>query len=129
MNHSIYLKKNRGYHNQFSFIVFIINLKFKVLRFTLSEVRILVILCYNIHKAIKGFEVQSNSSVENLYYELTKSKKRELADNIDQLFKCFGSKQARNFLQALGLTKYEIPIESRMMNWLEEFGFPIIFHL
>ncbi len=59
--------------------------------------------------------------------ELTKSKERELADSIDQLFKGFGSKQARNFLQALGLTKYEIPIDSRIMNWLKDFGFPILF--
>lgn len=59
--------------------------------------------------------------------ELTKSNERELADSIDQLFKGFGSKQARNFLQALGLTKYEIPIDSRIMNWLKNFGFPILF--
>jgi len=64
------------------------------------------------------------STIKN---ELTKSNERELADSIDHLFKGFGSKQARNFLQALGLTKYEIPIDSRIMNWLKDIGFPILF--
>ncbi|MBA7549614.1 hypothetical protein ES705_42104 [subsurface metagenome] len=50
-----------------------------------------------------------------------------MADSIDQIFKGFGSKQARNFLQALGLTKYEIPIDSRIMNWMKNFGFSILF--
>jgi len=58
--------------------------------------------------------------------ESTIEAERELADCIDQLFKGFGSKQARNFLQSLGLTKYEIPIDSQMINWLKEFDFPIL---
>lgn len=37
----------------------------------------------------------------------------------------FGPKQSRNLLQAMGLTKYEIPIDSRIINWLNNFGFPI----
>lgn len=59
--------------------------------------------------------------------DLTKSEERILADKIDQNFKGFGSKQARCFLQSLGLTKYEIPINSRMISWLKTFGFPIQF--
>lgn len=50
---------------------------------------------------------------------------RALADNLDEIFKGFGPKQARNFLQALGLTKYEIPIDSRITSWLNDFGFPV----
>lgn len=37
----------------------------------------------------------------------------------------FGPKQARNLLQSQGLTRYEIPIDSRVMKWLANFGFPI----
>lgn len=59
--------------------------------------------------------------------DLTKTEERVLADKIDQYFKGFGSKQARNFLQSLGLTKYEIPIDSRIISWLNKFGFPILF--
>jgi hypothetical protein len=50
---------------------------------------------------------------------------REIADEIDETFKGFGPKQSRNFLQALGLTKYEVPIDSRITTWLNDFGFPI----
>ncbi len=59
--------------------------------------------------------------------DLTKHEERILADEIDHNFKGFGSKQARNFLQSLGLTKYEIPIDSRIISWLKKFGFPISF--
>jgi hypothetical protein len=36
-----------------------------------------------------------------------------------------GPKQSRNFLQCLGLTRYEIPIDSRITKWLNDFGFPV----
>jgi len=39
-----------------------------------------------------------------------------------------GPKQARNILQALGLTRYEIPLDSRGIKWLRErldFPFPV----
>lgn len=52
-------------------------------------------------------------------------KEREVADFINDNFKGFGPKQARNLLQSLGLTKYEIPIDSRITKWLNQFGFPI----
>lgn len=68
------------------------------------------------------------TKLENsLKNELTKYSERELADSIDQIFKGFGSKQARNFLQALGLTKYVIPIDSRLIKWMKDFGFPVLF--
>jgi hypothetical protein len=37
----------------------------------------------------------------------------------------FGSKQSRNVLQQLGLTKSEIPIDSRLVDWLNVHGFPV----
>jgi thermostable 8-oxoguanine DNA glycosylase len=64
--------------------------------------------------------------IQCLNLESTVEAERELADNIDQIFKGFGSKQARNFLQSLGLTKYEIPIDLPMIRWLKEFDFPIL---
>jgi hypothetical protein len=36
-----------------------------------------------------------------------------------------GPKQSRNLLQMLGLTRYETPIDSRVMDWLRDFGFPL----
>ena len=55
----------------------------------------------------------------------TKQKEREIADFLNDIFLGFGPKQSRNFLQGLGLTKYEIPIDSRITNWLNDFGFPV----
>jgi hypothetical protein len=37
----------------------------------------------------------------------------------------FGPKQSRNLLQSLGLSRYETPIDSRIVKWLNEFGFPL----
>ena len=37
-----------------------------------------------------------------------------------KVFKGLGPKQSRNLLQMLGLTRFEIPIDSRIMGWLGE---------
>ena len=55
----------------------------------------------------------------------TVQSERETADFIASHFKGFGPKQSRNLLQSLGLTRYEIPIDSRITKWLNDFGFPI----
>jgi hypothetical protein len=62
-------------------------------------------------------ELKSNQS---------KEKERIAAEFIDDNLKGFGPKQSRNLLQDLGLTRYEIPIDSRIAKWLNKFGFPII---
>ncbi len=53
---------------------------------------------------------------------LSKEKERACATQIDKLLKGFGPKQSRNLLQWLGLTQYEIPIDSRILKWLRELG-------
>ncbi|MFA6450026.1 MAG: hypothetical protein WCX65_11180 [bacterium] len=67
--------------------------------------------------------------VRKLYKELSgadsKQKEREAANVIIDNMKGFGPKQSRNLLQDLGLTKYEIPVDSRITKWLNDFGFPI----
>lgn len=69
------------------------------------------------------------SNVDSVVRELNESQTHEseveAADFIDDNLKGFGPKQARNLLQLLGLTKYEIPIESRITKWLNDFGFPV----
>lgn len=59
--------------------------------------------------------------------DYTPLQERELADNIDMQFKGFGSIQARSFLQAIVLTKYEIAITPVTIEWLKNVGFPILF--
>lgn len=49
----------------------------------------------------------------------------EVADHVQKHFLGFGPKQSRNLLQSLGLTRYEIPIDSRLTDWLNEFEFPV----
>ena len=71
----------------------------------------------------------SNWSILNdlasLNGQASKEIERKIADNLSDMFIGFGPKQSRNFLQALGLTKYEIPIDSRITDWLNKFGFPV----
>jgi hypothetical protein len=51
----------------------------------------------------------------------------EIADYLSDHFKGFGPKQSRNLLQYLGLARYEIPLDSRVMKWLDvTLGFPFI---
>jgi hypothetical protein len=47
------------------------------------------------------------------------------AANYIRTFNGFGPKQSRNLLQGLGLTRYEIPIDSRITDWLNKLGFPV----
>jgi len=61
-------------------------------------------------------DIISNSSVH---------KERTAAEIIISNMKGFGPKQSRNLLQSLGIAKYEIPIDSRITKWLNNFGFPI----
>jgi hypothetical protein len=44
----------------------------------------------------------------------------EVADFVEDTLEGFGPKQSRNVLQALGLTRFEIPIDSRVTAWLNE---------
>lgn len=50
---------------------------------------------------------------------------REVARFLQKLLHGFGPKQSRNLLQSLGLTRFEIPIDSRITKWLNDFGFPV----
>lgn len=64
------------------------------------------------------------TELKKLRQKTTRGKEREVADYINDNFHGFGPKQSRNFLQWLGLTRYEIPIDSRVVKWLKDFGFP-----
>jgi hypothetical protein len=55
----------------------------------------------------------------------SQSSERSVAHFIADTFRGFGPKQSRNLLQALGLTRYEIPIDSRITKWLRKSNFPV----
>ncbi len=61
-------------------------------------------------------EVRLGSSPEN---------ERRAAAFIDENFKGFGPKQSWNLLQGLGLSRCEIPFDSRIAKWMNAFGFPV----
>jgi hypothetical protein len=54
-----------------------------------------------------------------------KGAERAAADLLTDNMKGLGPKQARNVLQALGLTRYGIPIDSRIAKWLRATDFPV----
>jgi hypothetical protein len=54
-----------------------------------------------------------------------KSLEREAAAAVDDGFEGIGPKQSRNLWQSLGLTRYEIPLDSRITKWLAKSKFPL----
>jgi thermostable 8-oxoguanine DNA glycosylase len=64
-----------------------------------------------------------NEQMERLRKDQTVTTERAVADFIDDTFWGFGPKQSRNLLQIFGLTRYEIPIDSRVVKWMTDFGF------
>jgi len=49
---------------------------------------------------------------------------RRTAHLVDDVLVGFGPKQSRNLLQGLGVTKYEIPLDSRITKWLNKLWHP-----
>lgn len=52
-------------------------------------------------------------------------KERSVARFLQNHFKGIGPKQSRNLIQWMGLSKYEIPLDSRMVKVLRELKFPV----
>lgn len=55
----------------------------------------------------------------------TPATEKRAAAFINDSFKGFGTKQSRNLLQGLGISRFEIPIDSRITKWLNSIGFPV----
>lgn len=66
------------------------------------------------------------SIIHTLESSKTQSSEREAAVYIMDNLKGFGPKQSRNLLQSLGITQYEIPLDSRLMDWINNnLAFPV----
>jgi hypothetical protein len=72
-----------------------------------------------------GLWDESLALLDQLRLSDSPQREREAAAFIGEHFKGFGPKQSRNLLQSLGLTRYEVPIDSRITKWLRAFGFPL----
>jgi hypothetical protein len=86
----------------------------KIPRFFEANLNHILKTKWEIIETLKSIDCNASKNIE-----------REIADEIDDTFVGFGPKQSRNFLQSIGLTKYEIPIDSRITKWLNDFGFPV----
>lgn len=59
----------------------------------------------------------------------TRSKEQSVAQYLQcKKYPGLGPKQARNFIQAVGLSRYEVPLDSRVLKKLEELGCSFIPH-
>jgi hypothetical protein len=84
-------------------------------------------LAANLSKLENGLWSTLLDRLENLRLNQHKETERASADYVDEELTGFGPKQSRNLLQCLGLTRFEIPLDSRFADWLNDFGFPIWF--
>ncbi|PVB60835.1 hypothetical protein [Labrenzia sp. 011] len=82
-------------------------------------------LSANLEQLQSGAWKQTLADCNALRSATSPQDERRAADHIRITFKGFGPKQSRNLLQSLGLTRYEIPIDSRVIHWLKDFGFPV----
>ena len=82
-------------------------------------------LAANLRALQSGLWQQTEQALQQVVNESSPAAERIAAAFIDKHYQGFGPKQSRNLLQALWLSKYEIPIDSRITKWLNEFGFPI----
>jgi hypothetical protein len=82
-------------------------------------------LAANLRLLEGGLWEQTMSVLDGLRRNHGVGAERQAADFVDDQFFGFGPKQSRNLLQSLGLSRYEIPIDSRIVKWLNDFGFPL----
>src|SRR5207253_3836860 len=64
-----------------------------------------------------GWE-QVSAHTDALLESSNRDAERRTAEFIDEHLSGFGPKQSRNLLQWLGLSRFEIPIDSRITRWL-----------
>ena len=72
-----------------------------------------------------GLWSETLAVLDELRLAQTLESEQRAASFVADHFKGFGPKQSRNLLQSLGLTRFEIPIDSRITKWLNDFGFPV----
>jgi hypothetical protein len=65
---------------------------------------------------LTGLLDQRNSAPDYKHRAL----ERKAASELDDMLAGVGPKQARNLLQSLGLTRYEIPLDGRVVGWLQD---------
>ena len=72
-----------------------------------------------------GGWAEVESAIGSVDRDTNAAMERNAAERLRKVLRGIGPKQSRNLLQILGLTRFEIPIDSRITNWLNNFGFPL----
>lgn len=83
----------------------------------------------NLLELESGLWQKTMDQLEHVRLHQDRDTERKTAGFMRRHFRGIGPKQSRNLLQCLGLTKYEIPIDSRVTNKLSELGYPVQFSL
>jgi hypothetical protein len=65
---------------------------------------------------LQGLLTQRNQTAHHSHKTLERRVSRLAANHLEGI----GPKQSRNLLQSIGLTRYEIPLDSRVVGWLRE---------
>ena len=72
----------------------------------------------NLRTLENGFWHELITDIELINKSNDPRMERKVAHVAARQFKGIGPKQSRNFLQWIGVSKYEIPIDSRITKWL-----------
>lgn len=68
------------------------------------------------------------TELEAIQKNTTKNKERKVAGYLSETYRGLGPKQSRNFIQWLGLSRYEIPIDSRILKTMKKLGCSFVPH-
>ena len=66
-----------------------------------------------------------STRLQGIAARTSKDREREVAGFLRSTFKGLGPKQSRNLIQWLGLSRFEVPLDSRMVKVLRELQFPV----
>lgn len=65
---------------------------------------------------------ETERRLKTLQYDTTLEKERKVAKYLADLYLQIGPKQSRNIIQMLGLSRYVVPLDSRMDETINEYG-------
>jgi thermostable 8-oxoguanine DNA glycosylase len=100
--------------------------RFGVTRFT---EKIPAFLKTNLGEFDLGLWDKTSQELEELRARQDQRTERRTAGFIEANYAGIGPKQARNVLQCVGLTRYEIPLDSRIEGWFTRLGWPFEYKL
>lgn len=88
------------------------------------------VIANNLNRILRDLEVggwdEFINKLKTIEKNTTKNKERNVANYIANRFPGLGPKQSRNYIQWLGLARYEIPVDSRITKTMRKLGFSFV---